>query len=159
MGQFNWKRWTAVFALFTGVFMSATAQTNPPDSFNTDEYGVAIQGYDPVAYFTQDAAVPGDPRIRAEYQEVIFYFSSAQNLELFNEDPEAYLPQYGGWCAWAASRNSIADVDPTQFVVHNGRLFLNYSGFINLRFRTRLDHNIEQADRNWPDLSNEAASR
>lgn len=145
--------------LIAGGALWAQSHSNAPESFNVDSSGVAIQGYDPVAYFTQGSAVAGDPSIRAEYEGVLFYFSSNEHRELFNRNPEQYLPQYGGWCAWAASRNSIADIDPEQFVIHDGRLFLNFSGFVNLRFRTRLDHNIELADRNWPELSRDAAAR
>jgi YHS domain-containing protein len=139
--------------------ITTVGQEYPPESFNTDGAGVAIYGYDPVAYFTMNAAVPGNPEIRADYEGILFYFASQEHRELFEADPQAFLPQYGGWCAWAASRNSLADIDPEQFVVQDGRLFLNYSGFINLRFRSRLDYNIEQADENWPELSRQAADR
>jgi YHS domain-containing protein len=139
--------------------VSLVAQSNPPEGFNTDDSGLAIQGYDPVAYFTRNAAVQGDPAIQAEYEGVLFSFATEEHREQFLEDPQAYLPQYGGWCAWAAARGSLAEIDPTQFVIHNGRLFLNYSGFVNLRFRARLEHNIEQADVNWPTLVPEAAGR
>lgn len=127
-------------------------------SYNTQD-GVAIKGYDPVAYFTQETAVPGDPSITAEYDGIIYHFSTEEHRELFLADPGRYVPAYGGWCAWAASRNSLADIDPTQWVVHNDRLFLNFSGLVNARFRLRLDHNISEADRNWPDLAGEAAAR
>mgnify|MGYP006292777675 CR=1 FL=1 len=143
--------------LFVGAPMAAQDSTNAA-SYNTVD-GVAIKGYDPVAYFTMEAAVPGDPAISAEYDGVTFHFSSEEHRELFAAEPERYAPAYGGWCAWAASRDSLADIDPTQWVIHNDRLFLNFSGFVNTRFRLRLDHNIAEADRNWPDLAEEASSR
>lgn len=149
---------TMLFVLLAAASVGAFAQFQP-DSFLTDRNGLAIQGYDPVAYFTRNAAVKGDPAIVAEFLGVRFHFSSQEHRRLFSDDPERYLPQYGGWCAWAASQNSLAVVDPTAFVVHDGKLYLNYSGFINLRFRARLGHNIEQADANWPALADEAARR
>ena len=82
----------------------------------------------------------------AEFAGATFYFSSEDNQMLFQGDPERYVPAYGGWCAWAASRDSIADIDPKAFVVHDGRLFLNFNGWLNWRFRFNLKGNIEKAD-------------
>ena len=121
--------------------------------FNVDADGVAIHGYDPVAYFVVGKAVAGVQEFSAQYGGATFYFASEDNRELFNSDPEKYAPAYGGWCAWAASRNSIAEIDPKAFVVHDDRLFLNFSGFLNWRFRLNLKSNIEEADTNWPDLA------
>ena len=147
----------AILALFLSVVLSAIAQDG--DSFNTDESGLALQGYDPVAYFTQDEAVPGDPAITTDYDGVTFQFSTTNNRDLFESNPEQYLPAYGGWCAWAASQNSLADIDPTAYVVHEGRLYLNYSSFLNWRFKLKLDENIEQADVYWPDLAEQVPGR
>lgn len=146
-----------IFVLAPGGPMAAQDSIGAA-SYNT-EGGVAIKGYDPVAYFTQEAAVPGDPSISAEHDGVTYHFSSDEHRDLFLANPEQYVPAYGGWCAWAASRNSLADIDPTQWVIHDGRLFLNFSGLVNTRFRLRLDHNIAEADANWPELADEAAAR
>lgn len=151
------KRALMVVAL-GGIMAAAAFSQSPASSFNLQN-GVAIRGYDPVAYFTMDAAVEGVPSISAEHDGVTYYFSSEEHRELFESNPERYVPAYGGWCAWAASRNELADIDPEAFVVHNDRLFLNYSGFLNTRFRLRLDHNIELADEFWPQLADEAAAR
>ncbi len=138
--------------------MAGTAFGQDAESANLLN-GVAIKGYDPVAYFTVGEAVPGDEGITAEHAGIVYQFSSEEHRDLFEADPERYIPAYGGWCAWAASRDSLADIDPTAFVIHEGRLFLNFSSFINGRFRLRLDRNIQDADANWPDLADEAAGR
>ncbi len=131
---------------------------DPPGSFNTID-GVAIGGYDPVAYFTLDEAVPGDPSITTEHKGVVYRFSTEEHRGLFVADPEQYAPAYGGWCAWAVSRNSLADIDPRAYTIHGGRLYLNYSHLLNVRFRLGLESNIERAEGNWPDLAEQAASR
>lgn len=132
------------------------SQEQPGESFNVNAQGVALDGYDPVAYFTEDEATPGDPSISALYDGVTFYFASRDNRELFESSPELYLPQYGGWCAWAASRGDLAAIDPEQYVIHEDRLFLNYSGWLNFRFKRNLDENVDKADDNWPGLLQEA---
>jgi YHS domain-containing protein len=131
---------------------------NPAESFNTSD-GLAIGGYDPVAYFTLDQAVPGDPSITVEYNGVAYRFSTEEHRDLFAANPEQYAPAYGGWCAWAVSRNSLADIDPRAYTVHEGRLYLNYSQILNVRFRLGLEANIERAESNWPSLAEQAASR
>lgn len=140
------------------VFATVSAAAQDAAGINTTN-GVGIEGYDPVAYFELDAAVPGDPAISVTHDGVTYHFSTAEHRELFLDDPQMYVPAFGGWCAWAVSRGSLVDIDPEQYVVHEGRLYLNYSGFVNTRFRLRLEQNIEAAMRNWPALADEAADR
>jgi YHS domain-containing protein len=137
----------------------ASAQVNDGSDFNLDDNGIAIGGYDPVAYFALGEAVPGNEDISAEHNGATFLFSTEENRQVFLENPEQYVPAYGGWCAWAASNGYLATVDPEQFVIQDNRLFLNYNGRVNRRFARDLDERIRQADDNWPDLSEEAAGR
>ncbi len=140
--------------------VSITAQQLPPSAqFSNLEDGVAIEGYDPVAYFTEDSAVKGEERYAAEHEGVSYHFASEANREIFLADPARYVPAYGGWCAWATARGSLADINPVAFVVHDGVLYLNFSRSINRRFRRSLEESIEQAEANWPRLATEAASR
>ncbi|HKJ86279.1 MAG TPA: YHS domain-containing (seleno)protein [Spirochaetia bacterium] len=147
----------AFFTVLIALAAPGWAQ-DPPESFNARD-GVAIKGYDPVAYFTLDAAVPGDPSIATEHGGVVYQFSTEEHLELFVADPAQYVPAYGGWCAWAVSRNSLADIDPRAYTIHEGRLYLNYSHILNTRFRLGLGSNIERAEAHWPELARQAASR
>jgi hypothetical protein len=119
------------------------------------EGGVAIHGFDPVAYFTEGKPTGGDPRFTTQWQGAEWRFASAENRELFLADPERYAPQYGGYCAWAVSRGNLADIDPDQWLIQDDRLYLNFSGFTNLRFKTRLKANIQAADQNWPEIQPE----
>lgn len=96
------------------------------------EKGIAIQGYDPVAYFTQNKAVEGDKANAVFYAGVTYYFSSAANKELFKKDPAKYEPQYGGWCAYAmGAKGEKVEIDPETFKITNGKLYLFYHSWTN----------------------------
>ncbi|MGF7214926.1 YHS domain-containing protein [Spirosoma lacussanchae] len=99
--------------------------------FNLDK-GVAIQGYDPVAYFTQNKAVKGSAAHTFTHRNVTYRFASAANLKAFQENPGQYEPQYGGWCAYAmGAAGEKVEVDPETFKITDGKLFLFYHTFIN----------------------------
>ena len=111
---------------------------------------LAIRGYDPVAYFTEGAAVKGSKDFTLGWQGADWRFASEENRDLFADDPDKYTPQYGGYCAWAVSRNYTAPTDPDAFTVVNGKLYLNYNRKIMEQWLEDRDANIESADGNWP---------
>ncbi len=114
--------------------------------------GVALKGYDPVAYFQQNAAVKGNPSISQSWSGVTWHFASEDNRAAFEAAPARYAPQYGGYCAYAAARGSLAPSDPEAFTVYNGKLYLNFSKSVRERWLEDRDAYIAQADANWPDL-------
>lgn len=123
--------------------------------FNLDN-GIAISGYDPVAYFTQNKAVKGKKDIAIYHQGVTYYFSSVENKELFKTNPSKYEPEYGGWCAYAmGEKGEKVSIDPETFKIVNGKLYLFYNRFFN---NTLKDWNKNEAtlkskaDANWPKL-------
>lgn len=100
--------------------------------FNLEHSALAIQGYDPVAYFTSKKAVEGKKEFATVYEGVTYRFASLQNRDLFKKDPGKYEPQYGGWCAYAMGANGEkVEVDPETFKIVNGQLFLFYNKFFN----------------------------
>ena len=117
---------------------------------NADGDGTAIHGYDPVAFFTEGRPTLGSKRYSYIWQGAEWRFATEENRRRFEADPERYAPQYGGFCAFAVSRGGTADIDPEAWSIVDGRLFLNLSPFVQRRFELRLEHNIEEADRNWP---------
>ena len=135
-----------VFALIFAFH--ATAQTSR--QINVNRRGVAIGGYDPVAYFTVGEAVEGDQAITVEHEGATYRFSSTEHRDLFVAAPDQYLPEYGGWCAYAMASGSFARVDPEAWIIHDGRLFLNFSHRINRRFAGDLEGYIQSADAEWP---------
>lgn len=113
----------------------------------------AVSGYDTVAYFTQGKPVKGDSKWQTEYKGADWYFSSQANLDTFKADPEAYVPQYGGYCAWAVSaKNDFAPSDPQQWAIVDGKLYLNYNAEVKNWWDDDRAGHISQADKNWPTL-------
>lgn len=120
------------------------------------ETGLAIKGYDPVAYFTQHKAVIGKKEMAVSYLGALYYFSSEINKEAFKAAPFKYEPEYGGWCAYAMGLNGEkVSVDPETFKILNGKLYLFYNRFFT---NTLKDWNKNEttlkknAELNWPKL-------
>lgn len=118
------------------------------------EGGIAIDGTDPVAYFTEDAPVPGTPSFTHDWMGATWQFASSANRDAFADDPEQFAPQYGGYCAWAVSRGYTASTVPHAWKIHDGRLFLNYSRVIQFRWARDIPGNVALGDQNWPDVLN-----
>ncbi|MBL7703390.1 MAG: YHS domain-containing protein [Ferruginibacter sp.] len=123
--------------------------------FNLDN-GLAIKGYDPVAYFTQSKAVKGKKELAVSYLGTLYHFSSETNKEIFKAAPFKYEPEYGGWCAYAMGQSGEkVPVDPETFKVLNGKLYLFYNRYFT---NTLKDWNKNEAalkkkaDLNWPSL-------
>lgn len=119
-----------------------------PPVFATD--GVAINGYDPVAYFTEGRPVKGDAAHTSDWQGAEMRFVSAETKAMFDADPDTYAPKYGGYCAYAVSKGATAPTDPEAWTVHEGRLYLNFSTDVRALWRQDIDGNIARADENWP---------
>lgn len=116
---------------------------------NVDRSGVAIKGYDPVAYFTDKKAVKGNAQLQSNVGGV---FASAEKKAAFDADAAKYQPQFGGFCAWAVSRGYTAPIDPNAFQIVNGRLLLQYSLKVRTDFSADTEGNLKKADANWPSI-------
>lgn len=116
---------------------------------------LAVEGYDPVAYFTENAAVKGSKEFQWEWMDANWRFSSEENLNAFKLEPEKYAPQYGGYCAWAVSNNYTAGIDPEQFTVLDGKLYLNYNAEVQTMWTAERGERIKLADEYWPGLIDE----
>lgn len=114
--------------------------------------GVAIDGYDPVAYFTEQKPVKGSADYAHTWKGAEWRFSSAENRDLFAAEPEKYAPQYGGYCAYAVSQGKTAGIDPKAWSVVDGKLYLNYNAKIQKRWEGDRDAHIQAADGHWPTL-------
>lgn len=123
------------------------------DSINTTLFGnLAIEGYDTVAYFTENRAKKGSREFETTWMEAKWRFASAEHRDLFVANPEKYAPQYGGYCAYAVAKNSTASIEPEQFEIVDGRLYLNYNAKIKSRWLDQRDEFIVAADANWPSV-------
>lgn len=116
--------------------------------------GLALRGYDPVAYFTDGAPQRGSAEFAAEWGGAEWRFATAANRDAFMAAPEAYAPQYGGYCAWAVSQGYTAPINPHAWAIVDGRLYLNASTRVQRRWARDAGDHIQRADANWPGLRN-----
>lgn len=113
---------------------------------------VAIDGTDPVAYFTEGRPVEGSSDHESEWNGATWRFASAENKAKFDGAPEKYAPQYGGYCAWAVSKGYTASTDPEAWKIVDGKLYLNYSKGVQAQWEGDVPGNISKADANWPGI-------
>lgn len=120
---------------------------------NVDEQGVALQGgHDPVAFFTAHKPVKGDPRYQVAYKGAVYYFASAEHKAAFEKDPTSYEPEFGGFCAYAASINRVSPISVEQFEILDGRLVLQHNRKAWDLWHQDVPGNLKKADQNWPRL-------
>ncbi|CUH51151.1 YHS domain-containing (seleno)protein [Shimia marina] len=142
-------------SLITGAALSlavATSSIAAGVELNASSTGLAMQGYDPVAYFTEGAPTKGDYRISSVYNDATYRFASEEHKAAFDADPEAYLPQYGGYCAFGAAMGFKFDGDPEYWKIVDGELFLNLSKDIQQRWEEDVPGLIARADDNWVNI-------
>lgn len=114
--------------------------------------GLAIRGIDPVAYFEAGAPTMGVEAHQSDWNGATWQFASAENKALFDGDPEAYAPKYGGYCAYAVSKGATATTDPEAWTIHEDRLYLNFSTNVREIWSEDIPGNVEKADNNWPSV-------
>ena len=124
-------KYILMFMLIFGIgfpMSCVVAEAEDSRHVNVGDNGVALQGYDPVSYFTGTPSV-GKPKYTVAHGGIQYQFVSQESLEQFNLAPENYLPAYGGWCAWAMLDGEKVDVNPERFKIIDGINFLYYDGF------------------------------
>ena len=141
--------------VFLGTSVATAAALTAGASFAAEppvfaEGGVAIRGYDPVAYFTESKPVEGSSAHSTSYDGATWHFASAENLATFEADPAKYAPQYGGYCAYAVANGYTASTQPNAWSIHNGKLYLNFNRAVRARWAISKDKFIKQGDANWP---------
>ena len=135
------------------IVMTLTASAAEPINtlekkglFGYKPNGIAIRGYDTVAYFTQSKPVKGSDQFTTEWQGATWKFSSQEHLDLFNADQEAYAPQYGGYCAYGIAVDSLVKIEPDLWSIIDGKLYLNYNDKFNNRWKKDIPGYIAKAD-------------
>ena len=149
----------AVKTLLSGVALSVALTTSALAAgvdVNTTNTGLALQGYDPVAYFTLGEPTEGNWKITSAYNGATYRFASEEHKAAFEADPEAYLPQYGGFCAFGAAMGFKFDGDPEHWKVVDGELFLNISKDVQERWVTDIPGYVQKADVNWETIEDKA---
>lgn len=139
---------TAAVAAPAAALLTRPAMAAEPEVFSED--GIAIRGADPVAFFTQGAPVIGSADHALMWNGTTWHFASAANMEMFMANPDAYAPQYGGYCAFAMSKGYVATTVPEAWSIHDDKLYLNYSVNVRQVWSEDIPGNIVLADGNWP---------
>ena len=153
----------ATTLLFSNPALAQASPTKPasassmpmmtPTAMNTSKDGVALHGYDPVAYFTAGAPTKGQAMFSTSWNGATFHFASAANRDAFVAQPDAYAPQYGGYCAMGVAGGAKFDIDPTAWRVENGRLYLNKDPRTQKVWLRDVPGNIAKADSKWPTVA------
>lgn len=130
------------------LLLISCSHAKPPVNSGPD--GIAIKGYDPVAYFTIGRSVKGSEQFTYEWKGAKWLFSLKEHLDLFTAAPDKYAPKYGGYCAYAVSQGTTADIDPDSWSIVDGRLYLNLNRDVQRFWSGNIKGYIEKADRNWP---------
>jgi len=140
----------SLLLLTVGLALPVLAQTK--SLLNLDKVGVAIQGYDPVAFFTDHKPVKGKPELGLRHNGALYHFASKEHRELFKADPAKYEPVFGGYCAYGVSKGKLVEIDVDAFQIVNGRLLLQYSKGVREDFNKDTKGNLAKAEANWPAL-------
>ncbi|MBC7979115.1 MAG: YHS domain protein [Armatimonadetes bacterium] len=150
---------TKSFASRLAVFMYAMAisigfaSQLQAQARNIEKSGRALQGYDPVAFFTDGKPVKGEPTIHSSVNGAKYYFSTAENKTMFDKDPGKYEPEFGGYCAYGVTKGDLIKIDVNAFQIVNGRLLLQYSKGVREKFNKDTQGNLKIADAKWPEVS------
>ncbi len=119
---------------------------------NIDDNGLGLQGYDPVAYFTDGKPVKGTPQFTSVYNGARYQFASAEHKAMFDAEPAKYEPQFGGFCAYGVSKGGKYPIEVDAFQIVDGRLLLQYNKDARDSFNKDTQGNLKKADKNWPGL-------
>jgi YHS domain-containing protein len=133
--------------LFSSAFVFAADPIN-------NKRGVAVKGYDVVAYFTDSKPMKGDKQYTAEHEGVTWRFANAENRDKFTADPEKYVPQYGGYCAFGVAKGATYNIDPDAWKIVDGKLYLNYNTSVQKDWQKDIPGFIATANKNWPAVLN-----
>ncbi|MEM8647732.1 MAG: YHS domain-containing (seleno)protein, partial [Pseudomonadota bacterium] len=141
-----------LLGLLLSGLVSALAHAGAPE-VNLGHFNkLAMNGYDVMTYWRGGKPLEGKKEISASYNGATWVFISEENRARFLENPAKYAPQYGGYCAYAASRNAVADVDPFAWRIWKDKLYLNYSSRVRRQWASDIDENIAKANKFWPKL-------
>jgi YHS domain-containing protein len=138
--------------ILASLALPVFAQTSTKTLVNVDGTGVAIQGYDPVAFFTDNKPVKGDQKFLIKHDGAIYFFAIKEHKDLFKENPAKYEPEFGGYCAYGVSKNKLVAIDVDAFQIVDGKLLLQYSKGTRDDFNEDTKGNLAKADANWPGL-------
>ena len=140
----------ATLTLIPAIAVAPAAHAEKAPVYTGLFNNLAVEGHDPVAYFTEGRPVKGERAYSTDYNGATFRFASQANLDTFLADPVKYAPQYGGYCAWAVSQGYTAKGDADHWKIVDGKLYLNYNKSVQETWEEDIPGFITLADGNWP---------
>lgn len=144
-------------AIMPAAFSPASAyDEGSKQAVNVDKNGLAIRGYDPVAYFALGKPTKGDAKFSAKHDGATYHFASAESRDAFVKDPAKYAPAYGGFCAMGAVFEKKIDGDPTLWKIVDGKVYLNVNEPVSKRWQEDIPGNINKATQNWTKIKDKA---
>lgn len=143
------------FAATTALTLSMASIASANEIYSTN--GVAINGYDAVAYFTDHKPVKGSDKFTTSYKGATFYFASAAHRDTFAGNPDHYAPQFGGYCAYGTAEGHKAPTEPQAFTVVDDKLYLNYNDNVQQTWRADIGGYIKKANANWDTVKGQPA--
>ncbi len=148
---------TAALAIIAGLFVAGAAiagtETNTSSGLTIKGPGLAVHGYDVVAYFTKGRPMVGRAKHSTVYKDATYRFASKEHLDSFKNDPETYVPKYGGYCAYGVAVGAKFDGDPQLWRIVDGKLYLNLNEDIQKTWQKDIPGNKKKADRNWTKIA------
>lgn len=147
------KKMPFLSTLWLGLLFASTLSAQSGPKVNTNRNGVAVSGYDVVAYFTDQKPLQGQEKFRATHGGATYWFASAEHLKTFQQAPQKYVPAYGGYCAYGVSKGYRVGIDPAAWAIVDGKLYLNYSMKVQKTWNEDRSGYIKKAEVNWAKLN------
>ncbi|MGA2051832.1 MAG: YHS domain-containing (seleno)protein [Opitutales bacterium] len=141
-----------LLSLFVFAAVSPLLAADEKVLVNVDQHGLALQGYDPVAFFTQHKPVKGSAQFQGTYGTATYYFASTEDQAAFAKDPAKYAPQFGGFCAYGVAHGKTVPIEVDAFQIVDGRLLMQYDQDIRDSFNEDTQGNFLLAEKKWPTL-------
>ena len=136
--------------IFAILVLAISAAAQAAGETNVDSSGLALKGYDPVAYFTDGKPAQGKAEFTARHEGATYRFASAANRDAFVAAPAKYAPQYGGYCAFGTASGYKAPIEPDAWTIVDGKLYLNYNRQVRSQWSSDITGYIRKADSQWP---------
>lgn len=142
----------SLIAIWLSALLLSSGALATPAINTIGSPGLAIKGYDPVAYFEQGGPRAGLSKFTVQHSGVRWQFSSAANKAKFEQNPGKYMPAYGGYCAYGVAQGYLVKIEPGAWSIRGGKLYLNYSQSVQRTWSKSPDAYISKADVRWPKL-------
>jgi hypothetical protein len=135
------------------ISLLLAATTSFADTLQYATENGAIDGFDPVSYFSENRPERGSSNITAEWNGAVWHFTTVEHRDIFLKEPEKYAPRYGGFCALGMAHGGDVPTNPEAWTIWEGKLYLNMIKEVSITWRYNPDKLIARADKKWEALN------